>query len=346
MGTPPANSSEVIDVVALGSSCVDQIFSLDDIMRLELTDRNGADRKYLAIEVSTKLNVRNVSFFPGGSAANIAVDLGIIGLKTAFFGGIGIDPPGQACKEDFLKYGVNLEGLHEFDTPTGLSVILLTPWGRDRSIMAFKGSSDMYSKIYCKDDALRRARCFVWTSLTSDSAFGAIEHCIDVCTEAGVLIAAAPSISILQRRKKDCKRLMKKCKLTSMNEEELEVLTGEKDPRAGIKVLLGWGLEIVQITLGKQGAYLAYKQYNKLIKTKPPPVTVTDTTGAGDASISGLIYGVLAGKEPEVCAKYAGAMSAMEIESPGVRKGLPTNKEELEKFIASRTIPQETFTLI
>lgn len=45
-----------------------------------------------------------------------------------------------------------------------------------------------------------------------------------------------------------------------MNEEELEALTNEKDVRSAISILLGWGLEVVQVTLGKVN-----KENNKLI---------------------------------------------------------------------------------
>ena len=58
-GTPPQPTSKV-DLVALGSSCVDQIFAIDDIMRLNLTDRQHIKKKYLAIEVSTKVLITTI----------------------------------------------------------------------------------------------------------------------------------------------------------------------------------------------------------------------------------------------------------------------------------------------
>ena len=72
------------DVIGLGSCTMDLIFAGEDIMRMELTDRNNVEKKYIAIENSSKLNVRSVKSFPGGSAANIACDLANIGLKTAY----------------------------------------------------------------------------------------------------------------------------------------------------------------------------------------------------------------------------------------------------------------------
>ena len=52
------------DVVALGSCTLDLIFAVDDIMRMELVDRNNIHKQYVAIENSSKLNVKQVKFYP------------------------------------------------------------------------------------------------------------------------------------------------------------------------------------------------------------------------------------------------------------------------------------------
>ncbi len=43
----------------------------------------------------------------------------------------------------------------------------------------------------------------------------------------------------------------------SLNDEEAQALTGERDLTKAMKILLGWGLKLVNITLGKDGAWLA-----------------------------------------------------------------------------------------
>ncbi len=92
--------SKKYDVVGLGSCTMDLIFTVDDIMRMDFIDRYNKEKKYVAIENSTKLNVKSVKSFPGGSAANICSDLSNIGYKTAYIGGIGDDSSGQTCMED------------------------------------------------------------------------------------------------------------------------------------------------------------------------------------------------------------------------------------------------------
>lgn len=95
MSTTQEDIFKKCEIVALGSCCVDQVFLLDTLEKLDIFSREGSDKQYFAVEVSSKFNVKSVNFYAGGSAANIAVDLAILGLKTAFFGGIGTDPPAQ-----------------------------------------------------------------------------------------------------------------------------------------------------------------------------------------------------------------------------------------------------------
>ena len=327
------------DLVGLGSCTMDMIFSVDDIMRMELIDRDNTEKKYISIEHSTKLNVKSVNFHPGGSAANIACDLANIGLKTAYIGGIGTDSNGTACLLDMEGHGVDCSGVKKFgEDSTATSVILITPWGKDRSILAYKGANNLFSAEHIDEEMLKSTKCFVWTSLTSENGISAIIKCIDLAKSSGALIVGAPSISIIKKNPEDAIKLIKKSDITSLNDEELTAITGERDMIAGMKVLFSWGLNIVNVTLGKDGQCISNGKI--LVKTKPPKVFLADTTGAGDATMSGIIYGVLNSKDLAETARIAASISAMEIEAPGVRAGTPEVYSELESFMKNHEIVQ------
>ncbi len=329
------------DLVGLGSCTMDMIFSVEDVREVELNGKNHDEKKFIAIEYSSKLNVKTVKFFPGGSAANVACNLSHIGLKTAFIGGVGDDMNGRACLDDMENHGVDVSGVKIFnDDTTAISVILLTPWGKDRSILAYKGANNLYSKEHIPEQMLLSSKCFIWTSLTSDNGLEAIERCINLSKSVDGLIAGAPSISIIKNRLDETIELMKLCDITSMNEEELVALTGEKDIIKGMKFLFGWGLKIVNITFGKEGQWLSNGKI--IIKTTPPRTFLEDTTGAGDATMSGIIFGMLLEKSLQETSQIAAALSAMEIEATGVRVGTPIQLSELEDFMKNHEIIQET----
>jgi len=334
------NDNMNYDVVGLGSCTMDMIFSVDDVMRMELIGNNHMEKKYMAIEHSSKLNVKSVRFHPGGSAANITCNLSLLGLKTAFIGGIGNDMNGKTCVEDMKNHGVDISGVSVFeDDTTAISVILLTPWGKDSSILAYKGANNLFSEDNVPEDKLLSTKCFVWTSLTSDKGISAIRKCIGLTKSINGMIAGAPSISIIKNRPDEAISLLKECDITSLNEEEITALTKEQDVIKGMKKLFDWGLKLVNITFGKEGQWLS--DGKTIIKTKPPKVFVEDTTGAGDATMSGLIYGILESKTLQETARIASALSAMEIEAPGVRVGTPLEFSELEDFMMQREISQE-----
>mgnify|MGYP006282261403 CR=1 FL=1 len=332
------------DVVGLGSCTMDCIFKVDDVMRMDLIDRDKNEKKYIGIEHSSKLNVNEVKFYPGGSAANIAVDLSNIGMKTAYIGGIGTDSSGDSALKDLKTHGVDVSGIKRFEEEvTATSVILITPWGRDRSILAYKGANNLFGPKHINEEMLKSTKCFAWTSLTSDNGIAAIRKCIELARASGALIAGAPSISIIKKRPEDAKQILKQCDVTSMNDEEIEALTGTKDAISGMRTLFDWGLQIVNVTFGKEGQWISDGKI--LVRTKPPKVFPADTTGAGDATMSGIIYGKLQGKSLAESARIASSLSAMEIEAPGVRVGTPQEWKQLNNFMQRHTIEQETVGL-
>jgi sugar/nucleoside kinase (ribokinase family) len=330
---------KTFDLVSLGSCTMDMIVSVEDVLRMELVDKNLIDKKYLAIEHSSKLNVSSIKFHPGGSAANISCDLSSIGFNTAYIGGVGEDFNGKACLEDMQNHGVDTSGVKTFsEDVTAVSVIILTPWGRDSSILAYKGANNLFSEEHILDEMLLSTRCFIWTSLTSNIGIKAIEKCIKLAKSSNGLIAGAPSISIIKNRSEEVINLLQQSDITSLNEEELIALTNEADIKKGMEKLFDLGIKIVNVTFGKEGQWLS--DGKTIIKTKPPKVFAADTTGAGDATISGIIYGLLEGKSLVETARIAASLSAMEIESPGVRVGTPVKYTELEEFMKKHPITQ------
>ncbi|MCF2139784.1 MAG: carbohydrate kinase family protein [Candidatus Lokiarchaeota archaeon] len=337
-----SNNEKKYDVVGLGSCTMDLIFSVDDIMRMELIDRNNVEKKYVAIENSSKLNVKSVKSFPGGSAANIACDLANLGMKTAYIGGIGKDSAGEFCMADLRHHHVDTSGVKIFEEDsTAHSVIIINSNYKDRSILAYKGANDLFSSDNIPEEMLKNTRCFAWTSLTSDNGINAIKKCIQITKASRGIVAGAPSISIIKKKPQAAIELLKLSDIVSLNDEEIEALTGIKGHlHEAMKQLFDWGLKWVNLTLGKNGQWLS--DGKTLVKTQPPTIHVMDTTGAGDATMSGVIYGYLNNKSLHETAIIASSLSAMEIEAPGVRVGLPEKFSELQQFIDAHEFQQET----
>jgi fructokinase len=326
------------EVIAIGSCTLDCMLQVKDILRFELLDKDVI-KKYTAIEYSHKLNVDGVLFVPGGSAANIASNCAMLGLSSAYIGILGKDFSASICLDDMKKRGVNLSNVIQTDDDcTAFSVILKTEWGKDRSILAYKGANNLLKPENVKEDFFQGIKAFAWTSLTTESGCKAIEKALTLTLENNGKVFAAPSMSIIKNSPKWAKILISSSDVVSLNKEEAQEFTEETDTVPMIHKFLDMGVKLISITDGPNGSIISDGQtiVNSSIYEGP----VEDTTGAGDAFLSGLLISQLNGFTLEKSSKMATAMSYLESKEIGVREGLPNSLPELEDFVSRNTIKQ------
>jgi sugar/nucleoside kinase (ribokinase family) len=89
---------------------------------------------------------------------------------------------------------------------------------------------------------------------------------------------------------------------------------------------------VVGMTLGERGAVVYHD--GRFVETPAfaVPGGCRDTTGAGDAFHTGLIYGLLRGEEVEGCLTIGCAVAALKCRALGARTALPS-APELENFL-------------
>lgn len=328
-----------LDLISIGSCTLDCIIQIKDILRFELFDQDIV-KKYTAIEYSKKLNVEGVRFVPGGSAANIAANCSMLGLKSTYIGIIGNDFSANICLNDLSKRGVDLSNIIQTDEDkTALSIILRTEWGKDRSILAYKGANNLLRPSDVKDELFENIKAFAWTSLTSKNGCKAIEKAITLTKDVQGKVFAAPSMSIIKNNPKWARILISNSDVVSLNKEEAQELTGETDTLHMIHHFLDLGLDLISITDGPNGSIISNGK--QMINSGVYSVgKVEDTTGAGDAFLSGILISTLNGFDLEKTSKMATAMSFLECKEIGVREGLPNSLKELEEFINDNVIKQ------
>lgn len=326
------------DVISIGSCTLDCIIRIDDILRFELLNRDIV-KKYTAIEYSRKLNINNVNFVPGGSGANIASDCAMLGLNTTYIGVIGNDFSAGGILEDMKNRGVNLSNIIQTDEDvTAFSLILRTDWGKDRSILAYKGANNLLKPEHVKEEIFENAKTFAWTSLTSDSACQAIEKAINITKNNGGIVFAAPSMSIIKNAPKWAKLLLSKSDIISINYEEAQEFTGENKKTLMLNKFLDMGARLISITDGANGSIISDGE--TIINSGSFPGPVQDTTGAGDAFLSGILISTLKNYDIVKTSKIASAMASLECREVGVREGLPHSLSEIDNFIDTNKLEQ------
>ncbi len=145
-------------------------------------------------------------------------------------------------------------------------------------------------------------------------------------------------MSILTHNRKWAKILISNSDVISLNKEEAREITKKEDSIEILHKLHDWGVKLISLTDGQNGSIIF--DGDSTLKSTIYEGPVEDTTGAGDAFISGIIISTLNGFSLQKTAQIATAMSHLECKEIGVRVGLPTKIQELEDFINNNTINQ------
>jgi ribokinase len=95
------------------------------------------------------------------------------------------------------------------------------------------------------------------------------------------------------------------------------------------------GIARVVITLGGQGAILAYE--GKSIHVAPPSVQVVDTTAAGDCFAGAFTVALTEGQDMAQTLRFAVCASALKVTKFGAQSGLPT-RAEVEALVRSLNV--------
>jgi fructokinase len=128
--------------------------------------------------------------------------------------------------------------------------------------------------------------------------------------------------------------VMDEVDIVKVSEEELEFLTGEEDIKKGAEKLKAeYKIPILFITCGSKGAYYFL---NDLGFVEAFEVDAVDTTGAGDAFMSGVLYNFnqanltlaeIDNKFLEKTLKFANYSGSLAASTTGAMAALPTLAE-------------------
>ena len=109
--------------------------------------------------------------------------------------------------------------------------------------------------------------------------------------------------------------------LAKPNLQELRYLTGaplERRPdweEAATELVRSGGAEIVLLTLGEAGAFLASRDLR--MRADAVPVKAASAVGAGDSFLAAMIWRLASGDAPEVAFRYAVAAGSAALLTPG-----------------------------
>ena len=238
----------------------------------------------------------------GGAPANVCCGLARLGTSTGFLGRLGRDAVGAAFARLFHERGVDQRGVQwDEQRPSRIVLVQRQPDG-ERSFGGFLGDTGTgFADTALAKDGIppalfRSARWLLFGTipLASPTAAAALEQAMALAAARQVGLALdvnwRPTFwrcgEAMARQR--IVPLLERVQLLKLAVEEAEWLLGERDPRAiglalpqqpAVVVTAGAG-GVTWWMGGRGGQYPAY------------PVSVVDSTGAGDAFLAGLLHQV------------------------------------------------------
>jgi len=281
---------------------------------------------------------------PGGAPANVAVAVARLGYDSAFMGQVGDDPFGHHLAEILAAESVNIDGLSfSQEARTALAFVSNTEDG-DRSFMFYRHpSADM---LMTADDVntqvIDDSEVFHFGSITmihepsKSATLKAVEHAVS----AGKFISYDPNLRLPLWENEEAAKVgmlagFEHANFVKISDEELIFLTGGAD----VTPLWRDQMEMLCVTYGFNGAVIHLKD-GTTIEHRGYKVRATDTTGAGDSFVAGMLTGILDHREdyidhlPDIL-DFANGIGALTTRQKGAIPSLPS-MEQVKTFLAER----------
>jgi len=296
-----------IEVVGIGSCGIDYFAIVPRLL--------GADEK---------INVDRIEIHAGGVTGNNLTQVARLGVTAGWLGLLGDDESGRLITKAFTEDGLDLSGIEIVPGEQSTFTWIPVDAQGDRCIYMFpnvngKLTANQVRARFAKH--IQSAKHF--HTEASQLPLPPVKAGMQIAREAGVRVIfdldVAPSYFESAKlgsagdliASLDLVDVLKPCKAA------VREITGETEYEKIAAKLLKLGPKVVAVTMGSEGALLATAE-----KTQHVPafqVKVVDSTGAGDAFMGGLSYGLLQGWDLHDTGLFANACAAICCTRVGAR---------------------------
>ncbi len=270
----------------------------------------------------------------GGSATNVAVAAARLGHPSAVITKVGDDGFGAYVRQALRGFGV-------YDGWVGTDPELRTPlafcevWPPDHFPLLFyrePRAPDMNLSPADLDLAAIAAAPVFWitgTALSDEPSRSTTLEAMRARGRRSFTVHDVDFRPMLWKDRADAVRLAGEAVALATvvvgNQEEMEVATGTRDPRAAAAALLDRGVELAVVKQGMRGVYA--RRGDEAVMVAPVPVETLCGLGAGDAFGGALCHGLLSGWDLERVIRFSNAAGAIVASRLTCASEMPVERE-------------------
>jgi sugar/nucleoside kinase (ribokinase family) len=276
----------------------------------------------------------------GGSAANVAAGLALLGAPVRLLARVGRDPAAEVALRVAGAAGVDLEAVQrDASLATGLCFAAISPGG-ERTFFSFRGANvalalgpgdetllDGVTWLHIAGHALLEGTqrdAVHWLIAARARRTERIPVSLDLCPP----LLRAQHDAVLQ--------LLPDLDILFANELETGMLFPGLSHEAALAHMARLDTQLTALKLGRHGCRIVGAGQQHVVPALP--VAAIDTNGCGDAFVAGFLHAYMRGAPPEICAALANAIGALVATQPGAAEALP-NRAKLRTFLTQHRAP-------
>lgn len=273
----------------------------------------------------------------GGSAANTAACVGLLGGRSAYIGKVGTDALGDLFRKSMETAGVDFHCASPHDiVPTATCVAAVTPDG-ERTMNTYLGACRELGPEDIPEDLVMDSELLLLEGylLDSPTSAEALRHACRIARRAATPVAISLSdANCVRRHLKTLRELIDHClvQIIVANEKEMAALFEVETAEEAFKLALRDLVQTCVVTMGSKGAVvfsgfgdgLGHDVGTHVRRIPAAAVeTIVDLVGAGDSFAAGFLLGHVRWADDVRAASLGAACAAAVISAAGARPARP-----------------------
>jgi adenosine kinase len=273
-------------------------------------------------KLSVAFLVEDLTRRRGGTAANIAYNLALLGEAPLVAGGIGNDF--EADRKALEAAGVDLSPSRVFDGIPTANAHVVTDMDANQITAFYAGAMNQAGQI-----DISTLSDIEHLIVSPDAPAGMVRH-LNAAATLGAKLIYSPGQTLPALDDTDLQNGIDKAWMLICNDYEMELISerlGSNEQTLGRD-------HIVVVTRGASGADFLTPGGDFHVNAAPV-ASVVDPTGAGDAFIAGLVAGIRQGKDLADAGRVAAVAAAYVVEQNGTQEQRYTASEFQDRLTSS-----------
>jgi sugar/nucleoside kinase (ribokinase family) len=303
-------------ILGIGNALVDIMIPLENDGILEILNLPKGSMQLVDMNHSNSileaLKNHERSFSAGGSTANTIHGLAKLGASTGYIGVIGEDELGGFFVQDMINAGVEPHMIHSRQE-TGRAVALVTP-DSERTFATFLGAAIELGANHLQPGIFKKySYLHIEGYLVQNREL--MESAAKLAKENNLIVSIdLPSYNIVEANMEFLWNLIDQyVDIVFANEDEAKAIAAKETMEALDEISKICDIAVVKT--GSKGSLI--KSGKEIIPIGIIPVSLLDTTGAGDLYASGFLYALSAGKPLQKCGETGALLAGNVIEVMG-----------------------------